>query len=116
MRNLHHLEINKLRRIGPNVVCVQGSIGDDKNGFFQVGPLLVIVTCGEGWEHISVSHPDRIPTWEEMDAIHKLFFEDDEVAMQLHIPAKEHINYHPYCLHIWRPIIGGIPRPPNHLV
>ena len=37
--------------------------------------------------------------------------------MQLHLPVKEHINYHPYCLHIWRPLLQvKIPRPPNWMI
>ncbi|MCX8016968.1 MAG: hypothetical protein N2690_03550, partial [Rhodocyclaceae bacterium] len=29
-------------------------------------PLRVIASHEDGWEHVSVSRPDRCPTWEEM--------------------------------------------------
>ena len=45
-----------------------------------------------------------------------IFWNEDEVCMQLH-PAKEnYINNMPYCLHIWKPINQKIPTPPNLMV
>lgn len=74
--------------------------------------LRVIASAGEGWDHVSVSLPDRTPTWAEMEHVKRLFFKDDETAMQLHVPPAEHINCHPHCLHLWRPHDVAIPRPP----
>lgn len=71
-----------------------------KSGVFR---LRVIVSAGQGWDHVSVSLPNRCPTWEEMDFVKNLFFKEDEVAMQLHVNGKTKINLHPYCLHLWRP-------------
>ncbi|MGY2052368.1 DUF7694 domain-containing protein [Methylobacterium sp. JK268] len=78
--------------------------------------LLVIASAAEGWDHVSVSLPNRCPNWPEMSRIKDLFFRDDEVAMQLHVPAADHINNHPHCLHLWRPHDAEIPRPPGALV
>lgn len=64
------------------------------------------------WEHVSVSLKNRCPNWPEMDFIKGLFWRDDETVMQLHVPRSEHINVHNNCLHLWRPIIADIPRPP----
>ena len=50
-----------------------------------------------------------------MAAIARHFW-PDEAAMQLHVPASDHINCHPYCLHWWRPIGQEIPRPPSWMV
>jgi hypothetical protein len=41
---------------------------------------------GMGWDHVSVSTQVRCPTWEEMEFVKRLFFEDGETAMQLHVP------------------------------
>ena len=38
-------------------------------------------------------------------------FNDDEVAMQLHVPASQHVNNHEFCLHWWRPLDAVIPLP-----
>ena len=99
-------------------------LGPDRSGAFLVPslldrqPLRCIATVGAGWDHVSVSRVDRCPTWEEMDQLHRLFFKPDEVAMQLHLPASDHINYYPFCLHLWRPRSRArrIPLPPKWMV
>ena len=70
------------------------------------------------FEHVSVSlsTEEGTPTWEEMDAVKRLFWRDDECVMQLHVPKESHINTHEGCLHLWRPLEEEIPRPPQALV
>lgn len=70
------------------------------------------------WEHVSVSIPGnrRTPTWEEMDHVKRLFWRDDETVVQIHVPRADHVNLHPYVLHLWRPLKGEIPRPPRQAV
>jgi hypothetical protein len=79
-------------------------------------PLRVIASAIDGWDHVSVSTPNRCPTWEEMEFIKRTFFKPDEVAYQLHVAEKEHINCHPHTLHIWRPWHAPIPLPPGEMV
>lgn len=68
------------------------------------------------WEHVSVSTSKRCPTWEEMSFVRLAFWEDHETVMQLHVPRTKHIDMHPYCLHLWRPIGIEIPMPPEGCV
>jgi hypothetical protein len=121
MRDLSKPEIEQFRKFHP----AYGHMGDAGNGYFEVpaGPLSldgflsVIASNGAGWDHVSVSARGRCPTWQEMDHIADLFFKDDETCMQLHVPSTEHVNYHPYTLHLWRPNDGReIPRPPASMV
>ncbi len=65
-------------------------------------PLYVIASDGEGWEHVSVSLPDRTPIWEEMSIIKKLFWDDEDLVVQFHPPRSKYVNNHPYVLHMWR--------------
>jgi hypothetical protein len=65
------------------------------------------------WEHVSVSLPDRCPTWDEMEWVKRRFWKADEIVMQLHVAVDDHINCHPYCLHLWRPVFEQIPLPPK---
>src|SRR5699024_6188883 len=65
--------------------------------------LSIVASFGGGWDHVSVSLPNRTPNWAEMEHVKRLFFREDETAMQLHVPTSEHINCHPNCLHLWRP-------------
>lgn len=118
MRNLNLLEVYRDR---DGARALYGTEGDGGNGVFIVpGPcgcdLRVIVSDGEGWDHVSVSTPRRCPNWPEMEHVKRLFFKDDETAMQLHVPTGDHRSYHPYCLHIWRPQNVEIPRPPAEFV
>lgn len=91
--------------------------GDESHGAFEMmGPcgmmLRVIASGSEGWDHVSVSTARRCPNWDEMQWIRVRFFRDDACVMQLHPPIAQHINFHPYCLHLWRPHQGEIPMPP----
>lgn len=56
----------------------------------------------ERWEHVSVSTLRRNPNWQEMCWVKDLFWRDDELVAQFHPPKSDHINIHPYCLHLWR--------------
>ena len=100
--------------------CGTGPLDLRWNGAFLVPPipLRIIAASGGGWDHVSVSTDTRCPTWHEMSFVHRLFFYDDEVAMQLHVPATDHINNHPFTLHLWRPWskLRRIPLPPKTMV
>lgn len=120
MRNLN--ELNRYRFVAAELQF-SGRRGDHLAGIFTVPSpidkqdLCVIAASGEGWEHVSVSRSSRCPNWPEMERIKRMFFHDDEVCMQLHVATAEHISFHPYCLHIWRPIDGReIPLPPSWMV
>lgn len=86
------------------------------NSDHYVQILRVIASWGGGWEHVSVSLPNRCPSWDEMEAVKRIFWRDDECAMQLHPALSQYVNYHPYSLHLWRPIGQTIPLPPVEFV
>ena len=81
---------------------------DGNNGAFMVKslkikrPLVVVISDTLGWEHASVSLADRSPTWQEMAYIKSLCWDETDLVVQLHPPTEQHINNHPYCLHLWR--------------
>jgi hypothetical protein len=93
-----------------------GAPQPESGGYFKVDRLHIIASWDLGWDHVSVSLNDRCPTWDEMEKVKRLFFRDHETAFQLHVPTQEHINIHPYCLHLWRPHGVAIPRPPQAMV
>lgn len=79
-------------------------------------PLKVIASDGAGWEHVSVSLPNRCPTWPEMSLIKALFWDPADCVVQCHPPQYEHVNNHNFCLHLWRPTAHDIPTPPAWMV
>lgn len=91
---------------------------DGGNGWVTIkGKTFVVVySNGGGWDHVSVSLPNRCPTWEEMCAIKDIFFNEDECCIEYHPAKKNYVNFHPYCLHIWKSQEKTIPTPPTIFV
>lgn len=117
MRSMVEL-IARLDKLGANIL---GSGPDpDFPGTWgiaaNVGDMMIVLSCGMDWDHVSVSLPYRVPHYEEMKVIKRLCFRDDEAAMEYHAPVSKHISRHPYCLHIWRPHSTPIPTPPEFMV
>lgn len=85
---------------------------------FKTYTLKVIACDGleTGWDHVSVSLPNRCPNWPEMCHVKSLFWGDDETVIQFHPRSSEYVNNHPYCLHLWRSTRQEIELPPSILV
>lgn len=88
-----------------------GALGSNSSagncGAFRIMSLklkrpFACIASDEGWEHVSVSLPDRCPTWEEICFIKNMFWDEGDLVVQLHPPKEDYINNHPYCLHLWR--------------
>lgn len=94
------------------------------NGVFlipcQGATLECIVSDGGGWDHVSVSAVDggakRIPTWDEMCHVKRMFWGDEETVIQYHPPLSRSVNISPTTLHLWRPQHKSIPLPPVEFV
>ena len=93
----------------PNRIFTIPSPVDGKN-------MNIVASTNDDWDHLSVSRRDRCPTWEEMSLVKRLFFLRNEVAFSLHVAEDNHVNIHPFCLHLWRPQKATIPLPPLMLV
>lgn len=75
----------------------------------------IIASDGMGWEHVSVSLPNRCPNWREMCCIKNLFWDAEDVVIQYHPAKSAYVNRHETTLYLWRPIGKAIP-PPKELV
>lgn len=103
----------------PFRLVYRGMIGDEHNGYFAIPKRKMVIIASSDdleWEHLSISLTNRTPTWGEMEHFKRLFFDPDDTCMQLHVPVSDHKNFHPFCLHIWRPKLIEIPRPPLNYV
>lgn len=64
------------------------------------------------WEHVSVTcryagkTKTLIPSWEIMCEVKNLFWDMEDVVVQLHPKKSEYVNLHLDCLHLWRPVNG----------
>lgn len=97
--------------------------GERFGAFLVQGPcgakLRILMSGGGGlpgelgaWEHVSVSLEKRIPNWLEMSFAKSLFWGEEECVLQFHPPASRHVNQHPNCLHLWRPVDDHVRQPP----
>ena len=101
--------------------------GSGFNGLFRIArgpcgaPLRIIASeaslkGSQGWEHVSVSAPNRCPNWTEMCFVKDLFWDDEECVVQFHPPRSEYVNNHPYVLHLWRNVDFEFRTPPAIMV
>ncbi len=56
---------------------------------------------GFEWWHVSLSRKSRIPTYDDMALVKRLFLGDAAYAYQVFPPIDRHVNIHPYCLHLF---------------
>lgn len=123
MRTPFPPEVEAGRLSAPYGHFAHSSPGDDY-GIFEIRrpgfpkPFRIVASSGDEhvrWEHVSVSIPKvpRCPTWDEMSWVKSLFWGDDEAVVQFHPPKAEHVNFHPYCLHLWKPWDGVLALPPS---
>lgn len=126
-----HPEQFRLTREGARKRGISELFGSDEsygaNGMFFIPfakvTLRVIASDGTGaespdeaWEHVSVTLPNRCPTWEEMCFVKHLFWPRDQACVQFHPAEADYVNNHPFCLHLWRPVNGEMRMPPAILV
>ena len=59
----------------------------------------------DGLEHVSVQLQRKLPTWEEMCEVKDIFWENEEMVVQIHPRKSEYVNITD-ALHLWRPKDG----------
>jgi hypothetical protein len=104
------------------------SEADALYGYFVIpcnGVYLHVISSGshairrseiEQWEHVSVSLPDRCPTWEEMCHVKSMFWSDSETVIQFHPRKTNYVNIHEHCLHLWKRVGVEAELPPTACV
>lgn len=61
---------------------------------------------GERWLHLSVAHPQRLPTWAEFIDVKEWAMGTERFAAQVIPPRSQYVNFHPYCLHLYSPLVA----------
>ena len=106
------LQANRVRR---------GEFASDDSagmrGMFRLltpgGGLVLAVSSGpdhQDWEHVAVSSETRTPTHDEMVFVKDLFWSEDELVVQYHLPGDVP---RPNALHLWKSTRMPIPVPPR---
>ena len=67
---------------------------------YRKGKLRIIIEENDNITHLSISHPDRIPSWGELKQAKYHFFPNLSMVMYFP-PIKDYVNIHPNCLHLY---------------
>lgn len=103
-------------KLGP--LASDSSAGN--NGSFKIPLkgkqfLSCIASDGLDWDHVSVcfyNGKERdIPLWDHMCKVKDLFWEEEDVVIQLHPKKSNYVNINPYVLHLWKPQNIELPMP-----
>lgn len=92
------------------------------SGFVYDGlrePLRILVSQGpapeggdpEDWLHASISHRDRMPSYDELQMMHRAVWGETGWAYQVFAPLANHINIHERVLHLWGRVDGRAELP-----
>lgn len=122
------LEIDKLRmmrimrRAWPALlVSVPEEFGSDGIALFLfdsgrafAGSVIVSQALHDGadWIHLSAAWHDSMPSYEDLAVLKDAVFGPDREAYQVFARASEHVNIHPYALHLWGRADGTPALPP----
>lgn len=117
-------DLEKFRIMGGSLAS--NSTYGNNGAFIVRGPnnkhLHIIVSDGEGWEHVSVSveadtvEGRRLPDWNEMNFVKDLFWRDEETVVQFHPKKSRYVNVNPFVLHLWRQKNSHYVLPPNYMI
>lgn len=98
------------KRLGRFVWGVPEEFGPDGWRFDQydddgVAARIIVTTSDvpgdpRDWVHASMSRRDQVPSYEDLCALRDAVFRDG-YAYQVFAPPADHINIHPYTLHLW---------------
>lgn len=70
--------------------------------WYRWGDLSVLVAREDGLWHVSISHPYRYPSWDEIyTAWYDLVPSASQIEGAIILPRKtEYVNIHPNCFHV----------------
>lgn len=70
---------------------------------FRMGDLSALVSQepGMGW-HMSVAHPERYPTWDEIAHLRYALLPEQVTMAMLLPPENEYINVHNHTFQLWQ--------------
>jgi len=69
---------------------------------YTMGRLLILVGFDPavGW-HLSISHPSRYPSWDEIKKARYELLPSDLTFGLILPPEGEYVNIHPFCFHLY---------------
>jgi hypothetical protein len=102
-----------LKRIDPGAAFRVRMAPAEVVGCWIGGGLKVIATIDPTHHgelvHVSISHRDRFPTWDEITSLRHAFYASDVDVMMVLPRASDYVNVHENCFHLYQtPTAWGI--------
>lgn len=69
---------------------------------YKDGECTIIVSKDYGKWHLSISHPRRLPTYNELKEARYKYTPNLITMAQIFPPLEQYVNIHPFCLHLWQ--------------
>lgn len=64
------------------------------------GWMTCFINIEMGLYHLSLAHPRRYPTWDEIKAVRYALLPDERTFALLFPPMAQYVNLHPNCFHL----------------
>jgi len=64
----------------------------------------VELVAGEAWLHVSYSRRDEISSYRDTATVKRMFVGSARKAVMVLPAEEEHVNIHPFCLHLYSPL------------
>lgn len=106
-RNVHLQDGRILRYRGGYAAIPNSGVWDGGDG------MRVIASSDENQHgtllHVSLSYPDRNPSWEDIKQVRGAFYAEDIDCMMVLPKTADYVNLHPHTFHIWQtPVEWGV--------
>lgn len=59
------------------------------------------------WLHVSVSRRSRMPDYDDLVLVKRMFIGPERRALMFFAKESEHFNFHKFCLHLFAPLDGA---------
>lgn len=110
MKKFEDVELRMERVL--NLFPAKSSKSSTRLGIFEFplengeSTLLCSAVIRDYWEHVflDLRKSDRCPTYEEMCRLKQYFFNENEIALQIHPKKSEYVNACQHRLHLWRKV------------
>lgn len=63
--------------------------------------FVVLQSVDNGLHHISISHPHRLPRWEEIKWVREKYGDPSKFYAMVLPPEEFYVNLHQFCMHLW---------------
>lgn len=91
----------------------RGAVHGKASVIFSCGRYPIGQPGGAWWLHVSIAHPERLPSYMDLVELHRVFVGEDRKAIQVFAPKSEHVSIHSRALHLWaclEPAGDGLPN------